>query len=58
MEVERIINERYQECKRVLTENKEKVEQLAEALLEKEVLDLSQIIDIVGPKPFPMSENL
>lgn len=40
MEVERIINERYQECKRVLEENKEKVEKLAEALLEKEVLDL------------------
>jgi ATP-dependent Zn protease len=39
-EVERIINERYQECKQVLTENKDKVEKLAEALLEKEVLDL------------------
>ena len=53
-----IIQERYADCKKLLTENKDKVEKLAEALLAREVLNLPEIIELVGPKPFEMSDNL
>lgn len=57
-EVSRILNERYVECTKVLTENKHYIELLAERLLEKEVLSLPDIVEIMGPRPFPMKESL
>jgi len=39
-------------------ENKEKIEQLAEELLDKETLSLPDIVDILGPRPYPIKESV
>ena len=54
----RIINEQYSECMNLLTEKKEQIEQLAERLLEKETISLPDIVDILGPRPFPAKKQL
>merc|ERR1712079_421736 len=53
-----IVNERYRECKQLLIENKDKIEQLAERLLAKETLSLPDIVDILGPRPYPIKESI
>jgi len=52
MEVDRIINDAYDSCREILLANKDKIEALAEALLEKEVLALPDIVEIMGESPF------
>ena len=37
---------------------KEKIEELAVRLLEKETLALPDIVEILGPRPFPMKANI
>ncbi|PIX24674.1 MAG: cell division protein FtsH, partial [Deltaproteobacteria bacterium CG_4_8_14_3_um_filter_43_13] len=46
-EVRRIVTENYQRAKKILTENITTLHDIANALLEKEVLDASEINDIV-----------
>ena len=46
-EVRRLVNENYERAKRLLTENMTSLKRLAEALLEKEVLDGSDIDQIL-----------
>jgi cell division protease FtsH len=46
-EVKRLVTENYERAKRLLTENMTSLKRLAEALLEKEVLDGSDIDDIL-----------
>ena len=48
LEVKRIISEQYERAKKILTENKEAMENLTEALLEHETLDSVQIRRIVA----------
>ena len=55
-EVRRIIEECYNRAKDVITENKELLTKIAEALLEKEVLTSEEIYEIAGMKD-PMSEE-
>lgn len=55
-EVRRIIEECYSRCRDILTENKELLVKIAEALLEKEVLTSEEIYEIAGMKD-PMSES-
>ncbi len=50
-EVKRIINECRDNSKKLLVENKEKLDKLANTLLEKEVLDGDEVCEIVGIKP-------
>ncbi len=50
-EIRRIIDEQYQLAKRLILENREKVEAMAKALLEWETIDADQINDIVEGKP-------
>ncbi len=50
-EIRRIINEQYQLAKRLIVENREKVEVMTRALLEWETIDADQINDIVEGKP-------
>ena len=50
-EIRRIIDEQYQLAKRLIIENREKVEAMAKALLEWETIDADQINDIVEGKP-------
>ena len=49
-EVRAIVDECYKRAKDTLTENKQKLVKLAQALIEKEVLDVKEVMDIVGIK--------
>lgn len=57
-EVHRIINECYTKCRSVLEANKDNIEALAERLLENETLNLTDIVEIMGERPFPMKESV
>jgi cell division protease FtsH len=49
-EVTRLLDEGYQTADRILTSNRVKLDQLAEALLREEVLEEDQIARIIGPR--------
>jgi cell division protease FtsH len=50
-EIRRIIDEQYKLARRLLEENRDKVETMARALLEWETLDAEQLNDIMAGKP-------
>src|ERR687897_114822 len=50
-EIRRIIDQQYRVARRLLEENRDKVEVMAKALLEYETLDADQIGDIMSGKP-------
>ncbi len=57
-EIRRIIDEQYAIARRILEENREKVEVMAKALLEWETIDSDQIDDIsAGRDPRPPKDN-
>jgi len=58
VEVRKIIDQQYQECKALILEHKDKLELLAERLLEKETISLPDIVEILGPRPFPLKTSL
>ena len=39
-------------------EKKDKIDELAIRLLEKETLALPDIVDILGPRPYPLKQSL
>lgn len=41
-----------------MREHEDSVRKLAEALLEKETLDIIDIIEVLGQRPFPMGDSL
>jgi cell division protease FtsH len=51
-EVKRMINEQYERAKSILTENKEKHNQLAQRLVEREVIFAEDVEEIFGPRPW------
>ena len=51
-EVKRMINEQYERAKRILMENKEKHNQLAQRLVEREVIFAEDVEEIFGPRPW------
>ncbi|QLG44281.1 ATP-dependent zinc metalloprotease FtsH [Costertonia aggregata] len=51
-EISKIIEEQYQRAIKVLTENKDKLTELAERLLEKEVIFKEDLEKIFGKRPF------
>ena len=53
-EVRRFVNDGYDNAKRLIEENKEIVVRIAEALLEREVLDASELKLIMEGKPLPV----
>ena len=57
-EVKDIVDKCYQNTKELLESKRDLIEQLAERLLEKEVVTLPDIIEILGERPWPMKENL
>merc|ERR1711967_39599 len=57
-EVSKIIQRQYEVCYELLTENKQKIEELAERLLEKETIALPDIVEVLGPRPFPQKKEL
>jgi len=50
-EIRRIIDQQYRVARKILEENRDKVEVMAKALLEYETLDADQIGDIMSGKP-------
>ncbi len=50
-EVLEIIRECYQDAKQLLTEKRDKLEKMAQTLLEKEVITEETIVEILGPRP-------
>ena len=42
----------------MILEHKDKLELLAERLLEKETIALPDIVEILGPRPFPLKASL
>jgi cell division protease FtsH len=66
-EIKRFIDEAYEQATRILTDNKDKVELIANALLEFETLDASHMRDLIefgemknppsAPKPPPVPEE-
>ncbi|KAM9923971.1 hypothetical protein OXX59_004852 [Metschnikowia pulcherrima] len=52
-EVKRFIDEAYVECKKLLTEKLDLVDQVAQEVFKKEVLTREDMIKICGPRPFP-----
>lgn len=51
-EVRKLIDKAYEKTKTLLTEKKQQVEKLAEALLEKEVLFQSDVEALIGKRPY------
>jgi cell division protease FtsH len=50
-EIRRIIDQQYALARRLIEENRDKVEAMAKALLEMETLDAEQIDDIMAGNP-------
>ena len=51
-EVRRIVDEAYEQCKQLLTEQKGKIQLVAEELLSKEMLVRDDLVRILGKRPF------
>ncbi|MGC8865286.1 MAG: ATP-dependent zinc metalloprotease FtsH [Bacteroidales bacterium] len=51
-EIKKLVDRAYQRAVQILQENKDKVEQLANRLLEKEVIFREDLEEIFGPRPF------
>lgn len=45
-------------CRAILEDKREYIEKLAERLLQNEVLNLPDILEIMGERPFPMKETV
>ncbi len=50
-EIRKIIDQQYAVARKLLEDNRDKVEAMAKALLEMETIDADQIADIMGGKP-------
>jgi cell division protease FtsH len=57
-EVRKLIDDAYVKTKELLTEKKEQVAKLAEALLEKEVLFQSDVETLIGKRPYEEKKSL
>lgn len=55
-EVRRIIDEEYQQARQILTEQRDKLDRLAQALLEHETLDADEFIAIIEGRDLPPSK--
>ena len=53
-----MVDECYAQTKALLESKRELIEKLAESLLEKESINLPEIIKVLGDRPFPMKETL
>lgn len=53
----KIAREMSLKCKELLLSKKDLIEKLAKKLMEKETLDLSDIKEILGDRPFPLKSN-
>lgn len=58
MEIHNIIEECSRRCRDIITEHRQDVENLSQALIENETLDLQAITKILGERPYPMPPSL
>ncbi len=56
--MDKIINECAERTRSLISQYADKIEALSNELLEKETLDLLDIIRIIGERPFDMSESM
>lgn len=52
-----MIREQTDRCRETIAKHSDSVKSLSDNLLEKETLDLKDIIEILGERPFPPKEN-
>lgn len=57
-EIHKMVEEAYNKAKQLLTENREKLNQLAEILLQKEVIFREDLEKIFGLRPFPDHDHV
>jgi len=57
-EISKIIEEQYQRAIKILEENKDQLTELAELLLEKEVIFKDNLVEIFGERPFKKPEMI
>ncbi|MGB1040402.1 MAG: ATP-dependent zinc metalloprotease FtsH [Flavobacteriales bacterium] len=57
-EVSKMIEEQYQRAQKILSENKDKLKEIADLLLEKEVIFKADLEKILGERPFKKEEPL
>jgi len=57
-EIQAILSGQYQQAKRTLEENRESLRLVAEALLEREVLDANEVKAIIGDRPLVTADIL
>lgn len=57
-EIQKITKQCYEECLALLESKKDDMERLAQLLLEKETVNLPQIIEVLGERPFEMKESI
>ncbi|MBX6352138.1 MAG: ATP-dependent zinc metalloprotease FtsH [Thermoflavifilum sp.] len=56
-EMKRIVEECHERTRRILTEHRDKLDALAQALLERETLDADEIREILGDRPYSPEED-
>lgn len=52
LEIRKLVAATYERAEKILTENREKLEAIAEALLQKETLNYDQMVELIGPPKF------
>ncbi|XP_033172369.1 paraplegin [Drosophila mauritiana] len=56
-EARHVVASAYQTTEGILTTHRDKLEKLAEALLEKETLDYDQVVQLIGPPPYDLGRR-
>jgi AFG3 family protein len=57
-EMMNIINECLKKTRKLVTDNKEKIDKMALKLLDKETLDLIDIIEVLGDRKYPLPDSI
>lgn len=52
LEIRKLVAASYARAEQILTENRDKLEALAEALLQKETLNYDQVVELIGPPKY------
>ncbi|XP_017006681.2 mitochondrial inner membrane m-AAA protease component paraplegin [Drosophila takahashii] len=56
-EARHVVASAYQTTEGILATHRDKLEKLAEALLEKETLDYDQVVELIGPPPYDLGKR-
>jgi len=57
-EVKRIVDECFEQTKELLESKRDLIASLAEVLLEKESINLPEIMKVLGERPYPLKESI